>query len=181
MRGIVLPNMQLDPSVVDPQQLGKMMWLGSCIFSTTRTPLEIWMTCCSGQIWTIGEQGGDGLWFSPNWEKNISNGCLTISSQKNSSWRATDILCFLYQVFGEFSLKHPFESCDSSGGDKLYPRRRTIPLMYTILEVIECTTHLKCSENGKFPSVWTKTPSPLTNSMLDMTRVTNSGWRWTYK
>ena len=41
-------------------------------------------------------------------------------------WRAKDRLYFLPQVFGEFALMHPFESCDSSEGDKLYPKKRTM-------------------------------------------------------
>ena len=100
---------------------------------------------------------------------------MTVSSQKKSSWRAADKLCFPYQVFGEFTLMHPFESCDSSGGDKLYPKKHTMELMYTILEMIEYTTLLKCSENGKVLSVWIKIPPRLTDSMLDMTRVTKNG------
>ncbi|XP_015064362.1 uncharacterized protein LOC107009533 isoform X1 [Solanum pennellii] len=70
---------------------------------------------------------------------------------------------------------HPLMSCDSSKGDKLYPKRCNMVLMYMILETIECTTSLKYSENGKVSSVWIKTPFPLADSMMDMTRVTKNG------
>ena len=68
-----------------------------------------------------------------------------------------------------------------------FRRRKTVPkeaymvLMYTILETIDCTTYLKCSNNGKLLSIWIKTPSPLTDLMLDTTRVTKNGWKKTYK
>ena len=48
----------------------------------------------------------------------------------------------------------------------MYPKKCTMELMYTILEMIDCTTLLKCSENRKVSSVWIKTPSPLIDSML---------------
>ena len=70
---------------------------------------------------------------------------------------------------------HPFKSCNSSGADKQYPKRRTMARMYTILETTEFMTPLKYSENGKVPSVRTKTPSPLTDSMMNMTRATKNG------
>ena len=65
----------------------------------------------------------------------------------------------------------PFLVLRQFGRRKLYPKKRTMGLMHTILEMIECMVHLKCSENGNVPSVWIKKPSSLTNSMLYMTRV----------
>lgn len=85
------------------------------------------------------------------------------------------MLCFLYQAFGEFALTHHFESCNSSKENKPCLGKRTTALMCMPLEMIECTTLQKCFENGKTPSAWIKTPSPLTDSMLSVTRVTKNG------
>ena len=107
--------------------------------------------------------------------EKTSNGCSIVLYPKKLSWRVADMSCSLYQAFEEFSLTHHFECCDSSEENKPFPEKRTMALMCMTLEMIEYTTHPKCSENRKTPNAWIKTVSPLTDLLLDMTRVKKNG------
>ena len=44
---------------------------------------------------------------------------------------------------------HPFASFDSSGREKMYPKKCTMALMYKILEMIDCAMRLKMFKEWK--------------------------------
>ena len=108
-------------------------------------------------------------------KKKTSNGCSTVLYPKKLLWRVADMSCSLYQAFEEFSLTHHLESCDSSEENNTCLEKRNMALMCMALETIECTTLRKCSENGKTPNACIKTLPPLTDSMLDMMKLTKNG------
>ena len=82
--------------------------------------------------------------------------------------------CVVLPLPGIRDIRH-FESCDNLEENKPCLEKRTMALMCMTLGMTECMTLRKCSENGKTPSAWVKTLSPLTDSTLDMAKVTKNG------
>ena len=69
----------------------------------------------------------------------------------------------------------PFLVLRQFGKKQTMPRERIMALMYMTLGTTGWTMLQRCSENGRMPSAWAKTVSPLTDSTLDVTKATKHG------